>query len=167
MRTRNWGHGPFGEPYLDAWPWVVAIDAYDFGDPAPLDELLSSEPIPEELRPVVARIATGNRKPNLKAAAKLKIPANERMKLAGTVSAVLGLIDVIKYDAIDSTVNDESGVKMLGDMKGGEPVEILRELEAKARDTIEWAAREASVSVETIENLLRHLRQKMEQYPDV
>jgi len=167
MRTRNWGDAFFDEPYLDAWLWIVAIDAYDFGDPTPLDELLSSAPVPEELRPVIASIASGKRKPNLKAAAKLKIPANERMKIAGTISAVLGLIDAIKYDAIDSAVNDESGVKMLGDLKGREPVEILRELEATARNTIERAARGAGVSVETIENLLRHLRQKMEQYPDV
>ena len=168
MRTRNYGDNLY-EPYEDAWPWVVAIDAYDFGDPAPLDELLSSEPVPEELRPVIASIASGKREPNLKAAAKLKIPASERMKIAGTISAALGLIDAIKYDAIDESVNDLSGVSMLADRPGKdrEPVEILRELEATARNTIEWAAREAGVSVETIENLLRHLRRKMEQYPDV
>lgn len=168
MKVRNFGdEGPYRDAYRNAWDWIVAIDAYDFGDPNPLDELLSTEPLPEELISVIESISSGERKPNLKAAAKLKIPAAERLQIAGAVSVVLLLIDVLKRDVIDPAISDEAGVKMLGESKGREPVEILRELEAEARKAIELAAHEAGVSVETIENLLRHLRQKMEQYPNV
>lgn len=171
MTVRNYGDGWYGDGrrYLDAWPWVVAIDAYDFGAPEPLAELMATEAPPEELRPVIAAIVTGKRKPNLKAAAKLKIPAGERLQIAGAVSTCLGVFDDLKRSAIDPEVNDEAGVRMLAERAGEtrEPAEILRYLEAKARKTIEWAAREAGVSTESLEDLLRHLRKKIEHYPDV
>lgn len=98
MKTRN---VLFHMPHAmhNAWPWVVAIDAFDFDDREPLDKLLKSETVPEELFPVTAAIMRGDRTPNRKAAVKLKIPAAERMPIAATVSAMLGVIDFLKYEA--------------------------------------------------------------------
>ncbi|MFC1777023.1 hypothetical protein ACFL3I_06755 [Pseudomonadota bacterium] len=168
MKTRNYGD-TFNSRFNDVFPWVVAIDAYDYNDREPLALLLESEPVPDELRPVIVAIESGDRKPNLKAAVKLKIPANERMKIAGTISAVLMLIDTLKFEAIDESVNDLSGVSMLAEQVDSirEPAEIMRELEYKSRKVIAESAEQLGVSVETIENLLRQLRQKMERYPNI
>ncbi len=168
MKVRNFGSEWPGR-FEKAFPWVVALDAFDYNDRQPLEELMASEPVPEELRPTIAKIKSGERKPNLKAAEKLKIPASERMRIAGSISVCLMLIDALKYDAIDESVNDLSGVSMLADRPevDREPIEVTRELEQKARSIIEKSARELEVSPETIENLLRTLRAKMEAYPNV
>jgi hypothetical protein len=91
------------------------------------------------------------------------------MKIAGSISVVMMLIDTLKYDAIDESVNDLSGVSMLAEQpdQDRKPIDVTRELEQKARSIIEKSARELEVSTETIENLLRALRAKMEAYPNV
>lgn len=81
---------------METWQWVVAIDAFDFNDPVPLAEIRKVEVVPHEFESIVAEIDAGEWKPNLKAAAKLKIAARERMEIAGSLSAVLGLFDKIK-----------------------------------------------------------------------
>jgi len=158
----------------EAWRWVCAIDAWDYCHPQPLADMVKSGPAPEELRPIIAAIVNGERKPNRKAAAKLKIPAEERMKIAGSISVVLGLIDVTKYDIVESA-QPGKGVTMIGNRDGRDPgrprIEphnpVITELEAEARDVIDDAARQLGVSVETVENLLRDLRGKMKRYPDI
>lgn len=156
---------------MSEWSWVCAIDAFDYCQPEPLAELIRSEPIPQNLRPVIASIVTGQRQPNKKAAAKLKLPADERLRIAGSLSTVLALIEIIKHGAVDPSLPGLRGVNMLSDClergKGREPVEILRELEAEARQVIEDTAKQFNVSVETIENLLRDMRRKIADYPNV
>jgi len=153
---------------MAVFPWVVAIDAFDFNSRESLAGLIESESIPEELRPVIAAIVRGERVPNLKAAAKMKIPAAERLEIAGALSAALELIDALKYDVLDPHgVSDECGVSVLGDQTGREPNEIMRQLEASSRLAIQMAAQQLDVSTETIENLLRALRRKMESFPIV
>jgi hypothetical protein len=166
VKTRNYGDA-FNSRFNEVFPWVVALDAFDFNDRQPLEELMASEPVPEELRPAIAKIISGERKPNLKAAEKLKIPASERMKIAGSISVCLMLIDTFKYRAIDERYIEKTGVRMYGERFGKEPIEVTRELEQKARSIIENSARELEVSTETIENLLRALRAKMGAYPNV
>ena len=69
---------------LDRRNWIAAIDAFDFNDPEPLEQLRAgNEPVPPELQHVIDAIDSGERKPNKKAAAKLKIPTAERMKILG------------------------------------------------------------------------------------
>lgn len=166
MRTTNFTDFPCGR-MNEVWDWVCAIDAFDYNDREPLTELVKREPVPEELRPIIAEIVRGSRTPNLKAAAKLKIPAAERMKIAGSVSTVLGLIDTLKFDAIDDPTISARGASAFSERFGREPNEIIRELEAKARDVIEWAAGELGVSKETVESLLRDLRRKAKVFPNL
>ena len=170
MRVKNYQDMPLT---MDkAWKWVVAIDAFDYDCPEGLADLLRTEPIPDELRPIIASIVAGDRKPNRKAAAKLKIPAAERMQIAGTLSVVLGLVDELRYETIDPWhFPGYKGVAMFsmcvrrGQLR--DPGEISRDLEHEAQQAIELAAKDLGVHVETIENLLRDFRRKIENYPNI
>ena len=143
--------------FNEAWPWIVALDAWDYCDSAPLDHLLrGAAPIPDEIRPALADIVGGTRQPNKRAAAKLKLPAAERMKIAGSVSCILGLLDVFRRNN-----------RQIADDKGLEQKELLAELSQEAHHAIATAAAELGVSVETVENLLRDLRKKIENWPRV
>ena len=148
----------------DLWDWVVALDAWDYCDPDPLSKLIIKEQIPEEFLKVIADIVSGKRKPNKKGASKLKIPAKERMEIAGSISTVLGLIDLIKYKAI---YPEGIGVVGIGARKGEEPIDVKRELESEARELMQSCCKDLNVSQETVENLLRDLRKKINMWPVV
>jgi hypothetical protein len=148
----------------DTWHWVIAFDAWDYCDPEPLSVLIAEEQIPEEYIHIIVDIVSGKRKPNKKAASKLKVPARERMRIATSISVELGMIDVSKYDAIHP---EGKGVVGIGAKLGLEPIEVLRKLERHARDIVQHYCKEFNVSQETIENLLRELRKKMEIWPFV
>lgn len=149
----------------DLWKWVVAFDSWDYCDPEPLSELLLKKQIipPEFLQPL-ADIISGKRKPNNKAASKLKIPPRERMKIAGSISLLLGLVNALKFDAI---YPEGKGAVGAGAQQGREPNEILRELESKHKRTIDSVCKDLKVHPETIENLLRDLRRKIDNWPIV
>lgn len=149
----------------DLWEWVVALYSWDYCDPEPLSELLFKEQtIPPEFLQALADIVSGKRKPKKMAAVKLKIPARERMKVAGSISLVLSLVDALKFDAIYSEGKGSFGI---GSEQGHEPNEVLRKLESEQRKAIESACKDLNVSQETIENLLRDLRRKMDSWPTV
>lgn len=153
----------------EIWEWVVAFDAFDFGDREPLANLLStSETVPKEAARQLAKIVSGERKPNLKAAAKLRIPAAERMKIAGSISCVIGLANRIRTRGVHLTEDGTTrAVEAVADRKAKETVDITRELERLPTRQIEGAAAQLCVSVETIENLLRDLRKKIAAFPEI
>lgn len=66
------------EGFKKQWPWFCAVWAFDYDDPEPLSKLIRTQPIPDELRNLIADIVLGQRKPNKKAAVKTKIPAAKR-----------------------------------------------------------------------------------------
>jgi hypothetical protein len=136
--------------------WVVAIDAWDYGFSGFLAEKIRTEPIPEELRPIIADIVSGQRKLNKRRIAKSKIEAERRMLLASELSCWLRAVEWLKTEA--------SGI---ADKEGIEPIDVTRRFEAKARKELERRAAEHGVSVETIENLLRDMRAKLANYPNV
>ncbi len=143
--------------FRKAWPWVVALFAYDYGDRKPLaDRIASSEPIPAEFRPALSEIVMDKRRPNMKAASKMKIPAGEYMKVAGAVETILALLDVLKSDA-----------QSIADEKAVEPLDIIRLAEQEQRKLINSTANRHSVSTETIENMLRELRHRYDIWPTV
>ena len=149
----------------ELWNWVVALDSWDYCDPKPLSELIANEKIiPGEFSQAIADIISGKRKPNKKAAAKLKIPARKRMKIAGSVSTIIGLINIFKYEAI---CDEGIGVIGLAAKQGCEPIEVLRELEGEAKEFIYNTCNSLNVSQETLENLLRGLRKKINHWPVV
>jgi hypothetical protein len=156
MRVKNFGFGMPRELH-DTQEWFCAIDAFDFADPQPLTELiLSGTPIPPAYKQAIADIIAGVRKPNKKAAAKLKVPARERMHIACGLSILLGLNDVLKR-----------GSERIAERKCVEPIEVIRRLEKDASKLIKKKADQYDISVETVENLLRDLRKKAEKFPIV
>lgn len=152
------------EAFRAAWEWVVALDAYDYGDRRPLADLIGRDEIPADLRKIIACIIAGDRKPNLKAAAKLKVPAAERMRIAGSLSVVLDLGDRLRVG------RDPEGLRHLdrgADRFGQEAIDAVRWIENESRQAVDDTATQLGVSVETIENLLRELRKKIEKYPNI
>lgn len=148
----------------DVMKWIVAIDSWDYCDGTLLAELVIKEDIPKEIKPLIGSIIDGSRIKKTKAAAHLKIPANERMRIAESLSINLGLIDTFKT-AITST--GETLLEWQADKDGIEPIESKKWLENQAREIKEDAAKQLNVSVETIENLLRDFRCKVANFPDV
>jgi hypothetical protein len=145
------------------WKWVCALDSWEYGSPEQLSELVKVEPIPDEFKNAVSEILLGNRKPKNRAAAKSKIPASERMKIAATISCVLWLIDELKFGSDE----DQTIIEKQADKLGIEPIEVLGGLNDKARKIIKKSAEDLGVSTETIENLLRDLRLKIKNWPIV
>jgi hypothetical protein len=155
--------------FNEIFPWIVALDAFDHCDPDLLRKLLlADDPIPAEARRPLADIVSGRRKPNKKAAAKLKIPAGERMKIAGSLSVLLGLIDILKYENIgDGEGQIRPAIEIVAERRRLEPIDELRRLEAVAKSVVEDTASQIGVSTESVENLLRTLRKKLADFPNV
>ena len=154
---------------LAVWDWIAALDAFDFADPEPLDRLLAEcEEIPEFMHKHLSDIVAGRRKPNKKAAAKLKIPARERMKIGATLSGVLGVMDKFRGEMFDpDTLTVRPAMEVSADRRGVEVIDAVRSLEGKRRRAIDAAMREFNVSEETVENLLRDVREKIRNFPEV
>lgn len=166
MKVKNFG---FGMPARmnELWPWVMALDAWEYCDSEPLSALIKDcEVLPKEIAPAISEIVSGKRKQNKRGAAKLKIEAAERMKLAGCVSVLMGLIDTMKFECLnDDLVPD--GMEGMADRICKEKIDIKSELENDAKNVIQETADEFNVSTETIENLLRDLRKKIKAWPSV
>lgn len=150
----------------ECWHWFSALWAFDYGNPEPLASLIQSEPIPPEFSVAVANIVKGQRKPNLKASVKSKIPAIERARLAASLSVMFGLIDDIKFRAWESE-DLKPGVITIADRKGVEPREIIGELKAQREQIVNHVCTEFSISQETVENLLREARERVALWPSV
>jgi hypothetical protein len=144
----------------ELWEWVNAIYAYDFGDREPIAELVKAGEIPKEFRLTVANIIAGTREPNYKAGAKLKIPAREGMKVAGTVATNLGLCDAVKKNAKWITENNPRFFSV-------DAIEIVRSLEGEARKIVSDAARDLRVSEDTIISLLQEMARRVDRWPVV
>jgi hypothetical protein len=146
----------------------MALDAFDYGDSIPLSDIRGKENIPPELMQAIMNIDQGERKPNLKAAAKLKISAKDRLGVAVGVSILLGLMERFKSGRkIDEFEQSDRVINILADKQAIEPIDIVRSFEEMAREFVEEAAVENDVSIETIENLLRDLRRKFRDWPNI
>lgn len=142
----------------DKLRWTRALVAYDFCDPALLASLIESEPVPEELRPVIATIIAGKRKPNRRAAAKSKVPASDRHQIGATIDALLVTIGDMKHPAITST---------WADRRQAEPSDAIRRLNDYIDRAYVRAAETLQVKRETVENLVREYRDKARNWPHV
>ncbi|MDO4724426.1 MAG: hypothetical protein Q4A97_06655 [Comamonadaceae bacterium] len=152
----------------ETWEWTCSIVAFDYGDPEPLAKLILTEPIPEEFLQAISEIVANRRQPNLKAATKTKIPASERMKIAGTLSLLIGLRDKILSPRAPSTrPGFKSHLEEVADRNGQDPIDVIRELQSEVRGAITDAAVEFSVSEETIENILREFKGRIRMWPAV
>jgi hypothetical protein len=142
------------------WPWFNAVCSWDWGEPVPLAELIRSEPVPDEFRQAVADIVVGKRK-RKRNWQKGLIPAAERMQIAGSVSLIVDLCRIIRTETVEGL---EGISNRLGNV---DPIDIVRTCEATARRAQLEAADQLGVSVETIENLLREMRARIDRWPVV
>jgi hypothetical protein len=146
--------------FREVWDWIAALDAFDYCDPKPLEALLrGGEAVPDEIRSALADIVAGVRKPNKKAAAKLKVLPAERMMLAMVASRIIGLCDIFRCH--------KTFIACKADSERVEPIDVIRELDTNKRTAIAGTAAEYGISVETVENLLRDLKEKMRKWPVV
>ncbi len=154
----------WGMPYRmrECLEWVRALDAWDYGAPSQLADLIGSgQQIPAELAGAVADIIAGRRTQKKRAKAKLRIPAAERMAIAEAVDCIICLTRDVRSKSVSPSLEENA------DRRGVEVIDLVRELERRAREVVEDAARQLGVSVETIENLLRDFREKVKNWPVV
>ncbi|WP_377894215.1 hypothetical protein [Alteromonas sp. R78001] len=150
----------------ELWHWISAIDAWDYKDPAPLAELVIQENIPNELKPIVSKILLGDRKQKRAS----KIPANERMEIAKVISGIFHMIDDLRYRKVCASygLGDNSGASIVvAEQKVIEPEELIGKLHSSHAELLENTAQQLGVSVETVENLLRDMRKKIQNWPNV
>lgn len=138
--------------------WSGALVAFDYCDPSLLADLVASEPVPKELRPVIAAIVSGERKPNKKKAAPSKVEASKRFLIGGLVSAVLETLDDANHPDITGPMADRMGI---------EPRQAIARLNEQRTEAYRAAGRIAGVSRETVEELMRDYRKKIQNWPNV
>ncbi|HHG3395233.1 hypothetical protein CGK15_23645 [Vibrio parahaemolyticus] len=148
----------------DMMEWIASVDAWDYCDGSLLAKLVLKADIPSAYKPLIASIIDGSRKQKVKAAAHLKIPANERMYIAEAISMNLGLIREFKTAKL---LEGETLLEHQADKEGIEPIDVKRGLENRAMEIKEDAADQLGVSIHAIDNLLRDFRYKLANFPDV
>ena len=155
---------------VDAWRWVVAMAAWDYGDPSELSELLADEvPIPPEFAHAIAAVVRGDRPRMLKAGAKLKVQAGRLFQVATGVSASIAYIDHLKFDFSDPSIGPARGARAISEVDGVElsPIEVIRQLEADAELLVKNAADALGVPVATIRFALRELNARIARWPEI
>lgn len=161
---------PIGAPprFQEIWPWIKALDAYDYGRPRMFSDILSSTlEIPEEIRPALADIVSGLRKPNKKAAAKLKLDPEKRMDYAAAIHGMQWSFETIKHDKVEVDEVITSVISRYAEQAGTEAIQEVRRVVDLYRENKEMWVKVLGVSEETIENLVRDLRRKIAQFPIV
>ena len=154
--------GPCSRSVYLASNWIVSIDAWDLDDPELLGIMLKNHPVPVELRPVISDIVLGIRKPNKRAAAKLKCPAGHRLILAG-------IYRMLKHDVTDSTLKRKTlhDYHSTAAEKGIEVIDLKKQyLEAARNLKSEWAS-EMGLGTEALDNLCAALESKIKNYPNI
>jgi hypothetical protein len=141
--------------FFDNWHWIVAVDAYDYGDPQPLADLLSQYDIyPENVRAVLADIVHGTRKPSPKRAAHAKVKGKDRMELA-----LSALASSVVHDCIQRNASYH------GDYGRRDPVDVVEENTESYRRERDALCITYGISKETVDNLRRELKSKIEKWP--
>ncbi len=138
------------DDFFDNWHWVIAVDAFDYGDPEPLAALLAEfDEYPANVRTLLSDIVRGKRKPNPKAHPTVK--GKDRMQAALSGEALRDHIDT-------SSV-------FFGDRDGEEPTDVRRGNDASYRQDKTSTAERYGISKHTLGNLCRDLKQKIERWP--
>jgi hypothetical protein len=155
---------------VDAWRWVVAMAAWDYGDPSMLSDLIADEvPIPPEFAHAIAAVVKGDRSPMLKAGAKLKVQAVRLFEVATMVSASIAYLDYLRFEFSDPSLGPARGARAISEVDGVElsPIEVIRQLEADAEQVVKDAADGLGVPVATVRFALRELNARVARWPEI
>jgi len=142
------------ERMWEIMPWITALDSWENGFSQSLSQLIAEKEIPEELRQPVSEIISGQRKPNLKAKAKLKVTPPDRLYIGSVLFRVRHQAEAEKALSIPK-----------GDELGLEPIELIRKAEARAKDIVSILADDFNVSESTVENAYEALLAKIKDWP--
>ena len=146
----------------ELFSWVASIDSWDYCDPKPLSEMISYNPIPDEIRPIIADIVSGVRQQNKRGASKLKVDADQRMAIAATTEILMGIGKGVLAHRIKPDYFE------IADKKGIEYGELRAHYnKVGVSGIIKKVSEICGVSTETIENLLRELREKKKNWPNI
>lgn len=157
----------FPRQVLDAWGWVMAFDAWDHGDPQKLKELiLSDQEIPRELKPALAVRISGEKKPNKKASSQQKIPTADRMLIAMHFSTAMYFSKANETFGLAGP-DEQRYIDWVANRDRKEVLEVKRSMQRYRRLAAKKVAERFGISVETLENILRDMRKKAQEYPDV
>jgi hypothetical protein len=141
--------------FFDNWHWIVAVDAFDYGDPQPLAHLLTQYDVyPENVRAVLTDIVQGTRKPSPKRIAHAKIKGKDRMEVA-----LSALASSVVHDCIQRNASHH------GDHSRREPIDVVEENTESYRKERDLLCNSYSISKETVDNLRRELKSKIEKWP--
>ncbi|OKY27659.1 hypothetical protein [Thalassotalea sp. PP2-459] len=141
--------------------WIAAIDAWDYCDPALLSEMIAEHNIPEELKPIVSDIISGRRQQNKKAASKLKIDPKERLYIALYTIDIRSIIEQLMSK---NTVPDY--FEIANNMRK-EPIELLNSYRKNLIEFDKDTAENAGISVSSLKNLVKDLKTKLHNYPEI
>jgi hypothetical protein len=151
--------------------WVVALDAWDYGINEPLSKMMNYHAVPVILRPIIAKIISGERQQKLKANS-IKIPAGKRLLC---ISAVLALEKIptaflsnrcVVHDDNGQRIN-QSNISIIADKNNKEVSEVRTDLNQIKVDIRNLIIDKYNVSPETIKSLKKVLKEKISQWPDL
>lgn len=159
----------FPPEIIDAWGWIWAFHAWDHGEPEKLKNLiLSEDPMPSALKPALAKRISGEKKPNKKRSAKLSHSVDDRMIIGLKVSTHLWFSKANEtWGMVDEGDDRQRYIDAVATAQLREPIEIKNSMRAYRREINKSVAKRFDISVETLENILREIRDLAKRYPDV
>ena len=162
MKGRN-GYAPefldFPDEVKTAWEWIMAFDAWDYGEPDMLcDLILSDKVMPAELKPALAKRINGEKKPNKKSISQQKLSRTDRLWIATHFST---------HMAFSKFAETPWVLEMKADDARKEVIDVKRKQQEYRRAGLQKVAQRFGISTETLENAVRDIRKKAKSYPDV
>ncbi len=147
----------------ELWDWVVAFYAYDWGDPSALAFMIGfTREVPPECIDALAAVVAGERPRRRKS----KLPRSLAMRYAAKLSDVLGTLDRYRHD-ITFADEEGKGLVAIASRRGEEPQDVSQWLANERATIMKQAADDLGVSVETVEELLRDMRDRIKRWPIV
>ena len=141
--------------------WIAAIDSWDYCDPIPLGEMIKNHGIPDELRPVLSAIVTGERKQNNKAGSG-KIKPSQRMIIADTYLHIRQIPNAILSKRTRPTYEE------IADQKGDvDVIDLVNKYRAAQRKYDLKVRNMLRVSERTLKALVSEFKLKIKNYPNL
>ena len=140
------------------WNWFSAFYEFDFNYPEHLAMLICDGEIPPEYRSAVADIVTGERQPNKKAAAKLKVHPGDIMTIAVLADMATGHVDL---------VHEIGDFDKFAEREQKDVADVIKEMHERGRSKVANMAERENISTETIEEYAREMRKRIDRWPVV
>lgn len=155
-RTLNYKHGT-SKRTEELWPWIMALDCWDYGKPEPLAELILNHSIPEEFEQSVREIVTGERKKKQQAIKNLSTCPKLLNDTISELSLQLGKIDFQRQPIV---IDPKYGIV--------EDIQAVRVRIKIERDQVyEHAKQVLNLSKASVDNHLTRLRKTIKYWNSI